>query len=136
MFSRTSLTSRATRALIAPLTVWCLGCSGFEPMVDALMGNAPGSGMVCGTSDRGEDDTATMATAASPQAAGPGVVSVGAAAHRGFDCGCGQSCHGVSVIDRRDAPRMSPPPRVATVDAPQPSSVARTPLVPPPQRTA
>jgi hypothetical protein len=136
MFRPTSLTIRATRALVALITVWCLGCSGFEPLVDALFDRVAGSGMTCGPGGADAGETGGMAATDSPLT--PGITSVLAQAddHRSFDCGCGQSCHGVSPMVWRDTTRPAPLPQVASADASQPPNVVRAPLLPPPERTA
>lgn len=79
--------------------------------------------------------TASHASTASDRDHPGGTVSV-AANDRGFDCGCGGSCHAPSPAFAAIA---APPSRVAAVDQPQPSeplSIARSPLLPPPELTA
>jgi len=78
--------------------------------------------------------TASHASTASDRDHG-GTVSV-AATDRGFDCGCGGSCHAPSPAFAAIAAPLS---RVAAVDQQQPSeplSIARAPLLPPPEATA
>ena len=136
MLRRTSLSFRVTRALIAPLTVWCLGCSGFDPIVDALAGGAAGSGMKCEAVERADvtslptfgTDTATAAESSEE--------SVRAADDAGFDCGCGQACHGASPVEIHAAPDVRAALRVASVDSEEPPAVVHAPLLPPPQRLA
>ena len=135
MFLRKSLSFRVTRALIAPLTVWCLGCSGFDPIVDALAGGA-GSGIECGVVDRAVDASSPRSVSDSASKSEPTNVSVKAADEPGFDCGCGQACHGASPVEAHGTTHLSAPPQVATVDIAQPPSTVRTPLLPPPQRMA
>src|SRR5690242_15937945 len=84
-----SRTARLLRLLTAFVTVWCLGCSAFDPIVERLSGVASASGMSCGDE---------MTPAPAPH----GTRSVAASAdgaHRaaGYDCGC-QSCHAVAVL--------------------------------------
>ena len=124
-----SALARFVHALTALVTVWCLGCSAFEPLVGGLLGGEVASEMTCG------GDPAPAGTA-SVQAADAGRgASIGApASHdaRGYDCGC-QSCH-------------APSPRVASASIPRAAaasaesatarsflSIEREPLVPPPQ---
>ena len=125
-----SLVTRLFRALTALVTVWCLGCSGFEPLVSGLLGANVG-GMTCG----GE----SSAPRSLPSAGGAGVAtqaSIGgpADAHgdRGYDCGC-QSCHAA------EAQLAAMPQRAGVAVPPAPAaverhlSIEREPLVPPPQ---
>jgi hypothetical protein len=120
--------------LIGLVTLWCLGCSSYEPILDSLLG--AGGGMVCEPG---------MPMAGSPGAAvvthddrTPVSVSVVSAPTdaRGFDCGCGGSCHAPSLTLAVGAPRVSPIPTVEQLQPSEPSSISRTPLLPPPERAA
>lgn len=53
--------ARAIRAMTAVITVWCIGCSGFEPLLDAAFGDGA-VGMTCG-SDRIETSAHAMDSA-------------------------------------------------------------------------
>jgi hypothetical protein len=117
--------------MTAVITVWCVGCTGFEPLLDAAFG-AGASVMTCGSDDA---PMAAMSPASTDGAHGQPAVSAAAAEHRGFDCGCG-SCHSA-------APTVwvfQPVPHVAPVMAfgrlGMPASIVRAPLLPPPQHTA
>jgi hypothetical protein len=127
-----SRTARLLRALTALITVWCVGCSGFEPLLDAAFG-AGSSVMTCGSGG------ASMGTEMSPSSTGPtraqATVSPVADAHHAFDCGCG-SCHSVAphAWALPSMPSVSPAVMFGHVGALV--SVARAPLLPPPQYTA
>lgn len=111
---------RGAVCLIGLITVWCLGCSGYEPLLSSLLGRSHAS-MTCGLEMRSAAD-----------ASAPITVSAADDAGQGLDCGC-QSCHAasplVAIVDALD-------PGIATTDVPfpdAPASVVRTPLLPPPQ---
>jgi hypothetical protein len=114
------------------VTVWCLGCSGYEPLLDSLLGGNTG-GMVC---DGGMAMAATP-TAATASSTDQLIVTLSPPANtRDFDCGCGGSCHAPSLALGVVAPRVAP---ILTVEQSQPSapaSISRTPLLPPPESIA
>jgi len=127
--------SRATRLLrgfTALITVWCVGCSGFEPLLDAAFG-ARASVMTCGSDAASMG--ATMAPSSTDDSRGHAIISAAADAHRGFDCGCG-SCHSVAptVWAFPSVPSIAPAMALGHIGALV--SVARAPLLPPPQYTA
>jgi hypothetical protein len=130
---RPSRLVRASRALVGLITLWCLGCSSYEPLLDSLIGGKARAMMTCDT-----DMTAPAASHA-PAASEPDHTASAISASpddRGFDCGCGGSCHAPSPAFATIAVPRSP---IAAVDQPQPSeplSIARTPLLPPPEFTA
>lgn len=118
---RPSSLLRAVRAMTAVITVWCVGCTGFEPLLDAALGTGA-SVMTC-------EPSAAAASADHHQAA----VAATAAGHQGFDCGCG-SCHSVApiMLAFQPVPHAAP---AMTFDRPETlASVVRAPLLPPPQR--
>jgi cytochrome c553 len=129
---RPSTLLRTIRALTAIVTVWCVGCSGFDPLLDAVLG-AGASVMTCGA-----NGGAMSGEASSPSANVEGAqatVSAVTAAHHGFDCGCG-SCHAAAPaqLSFDGIPQLAPtlsPFRIGKL-----ASVVRAPLLPPPQRTA
>jgi hypothetical protein len=61
---RASTLLRTIRALTAIVTVWCVGCSGFDPLLDAVLGSG-GSVMTCGT-DAGAMSGGVSLSAAAP----------------------------------------------------------------------
>lgn len=136
MFRRPSLLVRVTRALVGLVTVWCLGCFGYEPIVDAMRGTRAVAGMDCDSMMASSANSENAATAAIDGGApAPSAIGV-ASTHSGFDCGCGGLCHAVSITyaSLAHAPLRVP---LATRDQPaEPTSITRSPLPPPPQRAA
>lgn len=130
--SRPSSLLRAVRVMTAVITVWCVGCSGFDPLLDAAVG-AGASVMTCGA-DRAPLGGATS-TASADGAHGKATVSAVTAAHVGFDCGCG-SCHSaaLSVWTLQPAPHIAPAMAVGRIGVLL--SIVRAPLLPPPQDSA
>jgi hypothetical protein len=133
MRRRPSFLLRASRAMVGLVTVWCLGCSGYEPLLDGLLGATPSSMMRCASDmDTGAAVDAAPSTVTEQSHDAHASVSV-PANDQGFDCGCGGSCHAPSPT-----PSVTPAPRIpvtAVVQA-QPSappSVFRAPLLPPPE---
>ena len=131
MLRRPTAAARLARMVIGIITVWCLGCSGYEPLLGSLLGR--GSGMSCGSE---------MAASLSASAAGnagsathASAFTAAGTARQAFDCGCG-SCHAPSpdgfVIHLG---RLAPPTTHVGVVT-EPSSVTRTPIAPPPQARA
>lgn len=131
--------TRLFGALTALVTVWCLGCSAFEPLVEHLLGG--GSGMMCASESgvgMSDEMRATPAGSEALPSAGPQdhVPSTVSAAQdhggRGFSCGC-QSCTSASPTTVAFvAPELAAPRAHAWRPATQ-LDVPREPLVPPPQ---
>src|SRR5437868_1051407 len=106
MRRRPSILLRSSRALIGLVTLWCLGCSSYEPLLDSLLGSA--GGMVCPPGMAMAHSTGDEVAASNERAvANASTVSAPADA-RSFDCGCGGSCHAPSVAFATAAPRVSP----------------------------
>jgi hypothetical protein len=133
-----SVALRALRGLVVLVTVWCTGCTGFEPLIAATLGRST-MGMVCG-SDEGEmvdQSQRSGAGAVDGLWAAPTALSVPPASPEGveFSCGC-TSCHTVAPVmwsfGLLPAPAL--PPFVTT--ALTLVSVSRVPLLPPPERAA
>lgn len=124
---RRSPVTRALFSLTALVTVWCLGCSAFDPLIARLI-SSDGPMMQCASEGP-----------ASVQAAGSDNPSVSAPADRdasdGATCGCA-SCTAPAPTDVAVAGPAQALPQQPTTDAGSPTSVVRTPLVPPPQRAA
>jgi hypothetical protein len=121
----------ATTALV---TVWCLGCSAFDPLL-ALLGGSSGPMMVC-ASDGGAPapQNPTVATTSSTVDT-VSIAPVSSQATHGDVCGC-QSCQ-AAQSDRLDQQiAAQPTPRIERAEPPAPASVTRTPLLPPPQRAS
>jgi hypothetical protein len=127
MRSRPTFLALAARLFTGLVTIWCLGCSGYEPVLGSLIG---GGGMSCASE---------MAVSASETGAGTSAAqaTVGDASQsdHGFDCGCG-SCHAASPMHWCANVERSDNPRVASVAAVEPLSVIRAPVAPPPEFAA
>jgi hypothetical protein len=134
MRSRHSRFARVLMVLTSLVTVWCLNCSAFEPLLDALLGVRAGV-MSCATMAAASDSNASRAADASGvnRAAIRHVSDIG---HQraGFDCGCGGSCHAPDASASRAGAVRVAPPMIAVIDAVQPISAVRVPLLPPPER--
>jgi hypothetical protein len=109
---------RATRAIVGLVTIWCLGCSGYEPLLGSLLGSRTSAMMACD----GQAPTSAPSVSAVPDS-------------HGFDCGCG-SCHAASAVQWRVD--YSPPTLAAIVqpEPTEPAFIARVPLLPPPEFSA
>jgi hypothetical protein len=135
MRRRPSLSLRAFRGLVVLVTVWCTGCTGFEPLIDAALGRTE-MGMACASeAGTGADGSQTSSARA---VEGPHFASTVSAlatspAQAGFSCGCA-SCLAVTPVVLSFAHL---PPPLAPVAAPELplASVARVPLLPPPERS-
>jgi hypothetical protein len=131
MLGPPSIALRVVRSLTALITMWCLGCSSYGPMLSALVGSVGSAGMACDGSS-GMEDATSKAPSASTDASWTASVPASAEGwQHSISCSC-QSCHATSpaAIGLATAP-LSPP-------RPSPSSVVnflsvdREPLVPPP----
>ncbi|MEP7002757.1 MAG: hypothetical protein ABI969_19860 [bacterium] len=132
MLTRASTLVRVLRTLTAAITIWCTGCSGFEPLLSAMLGgeNAP---MACAAGSG-----ATMPGMASPadkNSQDTGFIGAPAEHEQGFDCTCG-SCHAVAVSYWTVAEQIAPLPQSAHADLPSLVSADPTALRPPPNRLA
>jgi hypothetical protein len=120
--------------LTSLVTVWCLDCSAFEPLLDALLG-ARADVMSCGSMQAasGSSGASRVAEANRGGAAIPHLSEPG---HQrdGFDCGCGGSCHAPNASASPIASIRALPPTIATIDAIHPVSADRVLLLPPPER--
>ena len=134
MRHRSSPLLRAARALVGLVTIWCLGCSGYEPLIDSLLGAGAGSMMECGSAAMAD------ATDASPSVAGGtdhGQSGVSTPTDtQAFDCGCGNSCHAPSPAQSTIAALNPAIPVIEQAEPVEPASVSRVPLLPPPEFTA
>jgi hypothetical protein len=126
--------TRLTRVSVALVTVWCLGCGAFEPLVASLT-RATTNGMNCG-SEQTAGSPLKVGSAKASEGIGLSQVQtiVGVDRHEqgGYSCAC-ESCYSVSPITislelQPAAPPQAIPQRVAFLE-----SVKREPLVPPPQ---
>lgn len=127
---RPSLLVRLLRAGTAAITVWCLGCSAFDPLLSRL----------------GGESTRAMICAGDDQAGASGAVSTDSASDvervratpedegrpEGALCDC-QSCTAPSPAPLLAVDPESTLPRLDAVPSATPSSRDTEPLVPPPQ---
>ncbi|MEJ7810250.1 MAG: hypothetical protein WKG32_07495 [Gemmatimonadaceae bacterium] len=128
--------TRATRALTALVTVWCLGCSAFEPMFAALTGSLTVTSMVCASDGRPSDSTDIVTTldVRTDALAVSAIFSGDEPPGPGYDCDCAGSCHAPSPPALAATPDRHPPPSVPSAEPTTLLSIEREPLVPPPQR--
>lgn len=127
-----SAPARISALVTALLTVWCLGCSAYDP----ILAGSLGAGMRCASEGEMASMQSGRASAASSHAGAatdaPSVSAAPEAATLGVDCGCG-SCtattpSGVAAaIDAPPMPMMPASPQASR------SIVAPEPLIPPPQ---
>jgi hypothetical protein len=128
---------RALRCFVVLVTVWCTGCSGYEPLLDAALGRS-GVGMRCaGESDAPSANAQGRAPAVTDErshaAAAISVLPM-SSSEKGFSCGC-TSCHAVTLASWSYTPLAAP--AISLANAPELAlmSVERVPLLPPPERT-
>ena len=125
---RTSGLTRLLRSLTALVTVWCLGCSAFDPLIASLFpGGHPT--MVCSS----EGPSTVQTTAQEGRSISAPAANHGA--NDGTACDCG-FCSAPAPTDLVSATPAPTGPQQTGSDAITPPSVARTPLLPPPQRVA
>ena len=116
-----SLSNRLARLITATLTVWCLGCSSFDALLDHLLGRDNGSPISCmSEAGTGNVDGAMMLAAGDAQGVRDAI-----------GCACS---HCVAIRTAAAAPlraQATPPQDFAPLIA-YPVSVEPVPLVPPP----
>lgn len=128
---------RALRCFVVLVTVWCTGCSGYEPLLDAALGRS-GVGMDC-ASENGAPSAKSQGRApavAAEQSHAAGAISVlpMSSTEKGFSCGC-SSCHAVTLASWSYTPLPAPAIALANALELPLVSVERVPLLPPPERT-
>jgi hypothetical protein len=133
-----SIALRVLRSLVVLVTVWCTGCSGFEPVLEATLGRS-NTGMLCASEEQGlSAETEVPAAGAASVGSRTTAAAISAlpmsSTEQGFSCGCA-SCHSVTLASWSftPIPLAALPPVVATQSAWV--SVGRVPLLPPPERT-
>lgn len=134
MHRRPSLLLRTSRALIGLVTLWCLGCSSYEPLLGSLFGAGPNAMMIC-DSDMAAASTTPAASAVADQGHANRVTAA-PTDNRSFDCGCGGSCHAPSPNLATIVAAAAPVPAIEQLQPSEPASISRAPLLPPPQLTA
>ena len=132
-----SLLLRVLRGLVVLVTVWCTGCSGYEPLLDAALGRS-GAGMDCASED-GTPPASAQApelgvSAARFHAAAAISARPMSSGETGFSCGC-TSCHAVTLASWSFTPLAAPGIPLASAPELPLVSVGRVPLLPPPERT-
>lgn len=127
--------TRFTRVAVALVTVWCLGCGAFEPLVAGLT-RATTAGMDCGSDQTAGSSLRQVGSAAAAEGTGSSQIQAVVAADQheqgSYSCSC-QYCYSVSpaAISLALQPASSPEAIFQTVAFFE--SVKREPLVPPPQ---
>ena len=134
MQRRSSPVVRAAHALVAVVTIWCLGCSGYEPLLGSLLGTTDAM-MMCDSAPSMREDMGAGSMSGIGAADHGATVSASASAERGFDCGCG-SCHAASASTATAMASHRPIPALPHAEPTAPSSISRAPLLPPPEFTA
>jgi hypothetical protein len=129
MSAASSLT-RSLRALTALLAVWCLGCSAYDQLVAGFFSGSGGRVMVCAA-----EKEASVGTGASTEDGWSAIVAPTSDRDDAASCGC-ETCIAPVPTSLVIAPLPVLLPSQPHADSATPQSVARTPLVPPPQRTA
>jgi hypothetical protein len=124
---------RATRALVGLVTIWCLGCTGYEPLMDRMLGS-DGGAMTCGSVLESPASTDASPSSVSEPTHTAGQIALSAQpTHRGFECGCGGSCHATSPTPLTAHVAHPVVHGVAQRQPSEPASVSRVPLLPPPE---
>ena len=133
---------RTLGALTAILTVWCLGCSAFDPLLCRLFGTGaavmdcagaeqPASTPANATTTYG-DESAVVVAVAVTLAVAVAPTSSGHGSPNAMRCDC-QSCHAPPAALIALKPEPAPPPAIALIEPGSLASVGREPLVPPPE---
>ena len=129
-----SLSLRVLRGLVVLVTIWCTGCSSFEPLLDAALGRSE-AGMVCASemSEAAGMGRMSASTEVESGRSRPAVSALDTSAQQGFTCGC-TSCQTVAPGTWSFA--LLPAPVLPPVVTAEPAlvSVGRVPLLPPPER--
>jgi hypothetical protein len=122
--------TRLTGLFVALVTVWCLGCGAFEPLL-GFLADSGAAGMNCGSEQaRG---LPPLGTANEHSGSGETRIVASLDQHeQGVSCACG-SCFSVSPVALSLALELAPAPQAIPGTAPFFESVQREPLVPPPQ---
>lgn len=131
---RPSLSLRLSRALVGLVTVWCLGCSSYEPILTSLLGGRAVGMMTCDGETGAASNLGVAAATSAPLENSPAVSAP--AENRGFDCGCGRSCHASAPNLPAAAQRPAPVPGADQFAPTAPAAITRTPLLPPPEFVA
>jgi hypothetical protein len=123
MHNRPTVLILAGRALTALITVWCLGCSAYEPLLDSLLASGASTGMSCGSEMGTKNDLAST---------GQNTVLSSPAAQAGYACGCG-SCQSETPQSWSVATSATRIPSTIEAVVVEPTSITRAPVAPPPE---
>ena len=118
---------RFMRVGIALVTVWCLGCGAFEPLVAGLT-RTESIGMNCGS----EEIAGSAATGSVPSEHALTVKALEQRESGNYSCGC-DSCYSTSPVTISIALASLSAPEAIPATPAFPESVSRAPLHPPPQ---
>jgi hypothetical protein len=118
-----ALGARTMRGLLAVLTVWCIGCSSFEPMLERWMSDDASASAGCMGGESRSTPATSDANIAVKSAPAPAVQ---------LGCGC-TDCIAAEpiVLALDDAPHATPEAPFAPV--PAFLGIVREPQVPPPR---
>jgi len=130
MRANRSLAIRAFGLASSLVTVWCLGCSAFDPLLSRLAGS--NAGMNCASGTGGMSGAAMVAAAHTPVAS---VSAVPAANAPDVGCDC-QGCFAPSLHLGSIAVTSVLPPGIPDLTRQVPADIAYQPLHPPPQAHA
>jgi len=125
--------TRTLRSLTAFLAVWCLGCSAYDPLIDALLPGSDARAMVCAADE--SVDAAVDASSGSGDERAVGGLTSERDGQGGATCGC-DSCYAPAAPSVAVALPPGSLPQQPSAGPRIPPSADRTPLVPPPQRVA
>lgn len=131
MLGSSSVALRVVRSITALITMWCLGCSSYEPMLSTLFASAGSAGMSCDGNGGMEDVTSAAPSAPSDSPKETAISAAANGSQHSISCSC-QSCHAASPTALGVAtapPSPARPPLSTLVNF---LSVEREPLVPPP----
>jgi hypothetical protein len=127
-----SFALRIVRSLTALITVWCLGCSSYEPMLSAFLGSGAAATMACDGSGGMDDTSPVVLSAPADSTKGPQVSPPSEGAQCMIACSC-QSCQSASPNPLGVASIRLSPPSLPLSSFMSFASVVREPLVPPPE---
>ena len=126
MCHRPTVLILAGRTLTALITVWCLGCSAYEPLLDSLLVSGAPTGMSCGSEMGAKNDLASAGQS------GASISSSPAAAQAGYACDCG-SCQSETPQSWTIATSTARIPSAIAAAVVELTSITRAPVAPPPE---
>ena len=128
MSHRPAIHLLSARALTAFLTVWCLGCAAFDPVIDSLLGQKTTTASCLSEMVESGQTAGSDGLTISPSVNG-------ADSELCCGCGCG-SCHSVSPQATDVAAVVAATPRAISLVERRLASVTRAPVAPPPEHRA